>query len=99
MGFISKFFRKKADKTEEISGPFKAQIIFECGLVAQNVEKLQGAVEEFMEKYPDNIAEDPRVTQASDGNVIELVLLCNDKDELMKLNKEFELIAQRYGLR
>lgn len=100
MGFIGKFFGKKIDDTVNIpEAPFKAQIIFECGLVPQNKEKVQAAVEEFIEKYPDNIAEPPRVNIASDGNVIEIVLLCKKKEELSELNEELEFIARRYGLR
>jgi hypothetical protein len=100
MGFIAKFFGKKTVDTFKIPDtPFRAQIIFECDLVPENNKKVQAAVEEFTEKYPDNIAEPPRVNIASDGNVIEIVLICKKKEELMALNKELELIARRYGLR
>ncbi|MCK6619037.1 MAG: hypothetical protein HUU32_06865 [Calditrichaceae bacterium] len=97
MGFIGKLFGKNA--AEIPAGPFTARVIFECALVPQNQEKVTAALEEFMGKYSAHIAEDPRVTRASDGNVIELALRCRNKDELMWLNKELESIARRYGLR
>lgn len=97
MGFIGKLFGKNA--AEIPSGPFTARVIFECALVPQNQEKVTAALEEFMSKYSAHIAEDPRVTRASDGNVIELTLRCRNKDELMWLNRELESIARRYGLR
>lgn len=97
MGFIGKLFGKKTAGIP--SGPFTAQVIFECALVPQNQEKVTAALEEFMGKYSAHIVENPRVTRASDGNVIELTLRCNNKDELMWLNQELESIARRYGLR
>lgn len=97
MGFIGKLFGKNVVKIP--SGPFTARIIFECARVPQNQEKVTAALEEFMGKYSAHIAEDPRLTQARDGNVIELTLRCRNKDELMWLNRELESIARRYGLR
>ena len=99
MGFIGRYFGKKKDDIVINPGPFKAQIIFECGLVPQNTQKIQAAIEEFINKFPENIADNPRLTQASDGNVVEISLICKDKEELLNLNKELEIIATRYGLR
>lgn len=99
MGFLGRYFGKKTADIEIDRVPFKAQIIFECSLVPQNAERVQAAIEEFMNKYPDNIAANPRLTQASDGNVVEISLVCKNKEELLNLNKELEVIAARYGLR
>lgn len=78
---------------------FAATIIFECSLVLDNKKRVATAVEEFIGKFPDRIAAWPRVTQASDGNVIEVTMICDSKEELLNYNRELELIAYRYGLR
>lgn len=97
MGILEKFFRK-ADMTAARK-PFTAQIIFECDLVPQNKQKVRSAVEEFMARFPDRLADNPRVTQASDGNIIEIKVLCNDREEVMEMNRHLEIISKRYGLR
>ncbi len=101
MRLFEKFFKDTEEKSEENFEQrfFAAKIIFECELVLQNNQRVKAAVEEFMEKYSDRIAENPRVTHASDGNVIELTMLCHDNEEILKFNKELELVARRYGLR
>ena len=98
MGILGKFLNK--DSSESISkSPFAAQIIFECGLVLQNKQIVKLAIEEFADKFSANIATSPKITQATDGNVIEITVYCDSKDELLYLNKELEQIAQHYGLR
>ena len=98
MSFLGRLFGR--DQEEFVAkGPFTAQMIFECERVLQNKQKVTHAIEEFAERFPENILAEPRITQASDGNVIELTLSCADKEELLNMNKELELIAERYGLR
>ncbi len=80
-------------------GPFTAQIIFECNLVPQNKEKVRAAVEDFIRKYPGRIADNPKVTQASDGNIIEIKVVCNSRKEVMEMNRQLEIISRRYCLR
>ena len=101
MRLFEKFFSDAGEKREESFEQryFAAKIIFDCELVLQNNEKVKAAVEEFVNKFPDRIAENPRITHASDGNVVELTLLCQNKDEILEFNKELELVARRYGLR
>ncbi|MCB0264093.1 MAG: hypothetical protein R3C41_05605 [Calditrichia bacterium] len=79
--------------------PFAAKIIFECARVLDNRARVEAAVQEFMQKYLDAIAEPPVITQASDGNVIEITMLCDDQDDMLQFNRELEIIAFRYGLR
>lgn len=101
MRLFEKFFgSEKETESESLEQRFfAAKIIFECELVLQNNQRVKAAVEEFIEKFPDRIAESPRITHASDGNVVELTLLCHDKEEVLKFNRELELVANRYGLR
>lgn len=79
--------------------PFVARIIFECNLVPNNKECVKAAVESFIQKFPNHVVENPRVTQASDGNVIQLTLICYDQEQLMSLNRELEMTARQFGLR
>jgi len=99
MKFLNKLLRKNDVEDLYPREPFAATIIFECARVEDNKTRVTSAVEEFIGKYIDRIIESPRITQASDGNVIEILLHCEDKEELLHLNKELELVALRYGLR
>ena len=79
--------------------PFIAQIIFECAKVLDNRNRVERMLTEFMEKHADALAAPPKVSIATDGNVIQLMLQCANEDHLLYYNREIELLAHRYGLR
>ncbi len=99
MKFMSRWLSSREAEDIYPEETFAATIIFECSLVLDNKNRVATAVEEFIGKFPDRIAAWPRVTQASDGNVIEVTMICDSKEELLNFNRELELIAYRYGLR
>ncbi len=99
MKFLNKFLQKNDGEDVYPDEPFAAAIIFECARVEDNKSRVTLAVEEFIGKYIDRVIDSPRITQASDGNVIEILLHCENKEDLLQLNKELELVALRYGLR
>ncbi len=79
--------------------PFVAQIIFECAKVLDNRNRVEQMLTEFIEKHIDALAAPPKVSIATDGNVIQLMLKCEDEEDLLYFNREVELLAHRYGLR
>jgi len=79
--------------------PFSARIIFACNQVPEATRRATAALEDFMARFPDRIAEAPRIHQATDGEVIELTLWCYHTREVKRFNRIFEGIAHRHQLR
>ena len=78
--------------------PFAAKLLFECRRVPDNARVLTELVERFAAHFPDRILGNPRVLQATDGNVIEMTLFCLGQGDIDLFNQTLERLARERGL-